>query len=191
MAHLTARNAGKCTLPGRPGGRRNGIWWACSCLPHCCQLPRRDSSGQFLVCFSSVLPWDHSLSFGLSSDLHFSVLSSDLSILSFYTPCYVTSSRDLCFGHVFTVITSPLLAFFPTFPVIVWITVYPGLSHLVLLPQPCWTNLTSHHCSHCWAARVCWERSHTIRESCHSRFQISNSAGSSGVDQLFLFCIWW
>lgn len=113
--------------------------------------------GQFwavLGVFCISLPWDHSLSCVLSSDLRFSVLSSDLSLLSFYTPCYFTSSRDLCFGQVFTVLTSPFPGFFPTSPVIVRTTVYPALSHLVLLPQPCWTSLTSHLCSPSWAARV-------------------------------------
>lgn len=63
-----------------------------------------------------VLPC-HSLSLVLSSELHVSILSSDLSILSFYAPCYFTSSRDLCLGHYFGVHPS-FLSFFPTFPVI-------------------------------------------------------------------------
>lgn len=79
---------------------------------HRFQLP----CGHFLVCSSSVLPC-HSLGLVLNSQLHISILSSDLSILSFHAPCYPTSSRDLCFAHFFFFFLDipPFLGFFLTF----------------------------------------------------------------------------
>ena len=100
--HVAARNAGKWSLSTPPTHTH-----------HRFQLP----CGHFLVCSSLVLPC-HSLGLVLNSQLHVSILSSDLSILSFHAPCYPTSSRDLCFALFFFLDIPPFLGFFLTFLVI-------------------------------------------------------------------------
>lgn len=133
MAHTGARSSGKCSLPGCPGGRGNGIWWTQQSptsvprTPGPLPPPLLSASmwtvlGVLFLGLPVVTPWatcSH-------SDMHFNSLTSDHSILAFHTLVTSLPPATSVLDFFFYSITPPFILF-PWLP--------ESLSPFVLLPQ--------------------------------------------------------